>query len=140
PVLHQPVGGRPEFVRIGEDFGLESMKPPKTRSVAEYNMRSTHFKMRSTHPPSRGVPEVPKTGQNTPQRRRCKNCPKLFTPNRPWGRFCSPKCRMEFNRNGAAFGKLRELLPKWIAKLVARELKVIDQRIAAIEAELFRKS
>lgn len=37
-------------------------------------------------------------------------------------RFCKVKCRREFHRNGAGFGKLRDALPKWIAKEVAKQL------------------
>lgn len=29
--------------------------------------------------------------------RQCANCSREFTPNRPWQRFCSPKCKKEFH-------------------------------------------
>lgn len=59
------------------------------------------------------------------RRRRCDNCPKFFMQKRSDQRFCKPACRKEFNRNGAAFGKLRELLPKWITKEVSRQLEAL---------------
>lgn len=64
------------------------------------------------------------------RRRRCDNCPKFFMQKRLDQRFHSPACRKEFNRNGAAFGKLRELLPKWIEKEVRKQLEALRSEYA----------
>ena len=60
-----------------------------------------------------------------PRRQRCKNCPRFFHPREKGGspqEFCSDNCRKEFHRNGAAFGALREKLPGYIDKSVAKHL------------------
>jgi hypothetical protein len=59
------------------------------------------------------------------RRRRCDNCPKFFQQTKVDHRFCTVKCRREFHRNGAGFGKLKDALPKWIAKEVAKQLAAV---------------
>jgi len=56
-------------------------------------------------------------------RKRCANCPKFFSQTKPNKRFHSNACRIEFNNNKSGFGKLRELLPKMVAREVAEQLR-----------------
>jgi hypothetical protein len=72
----------------------------------------------------------------TPKRVRCDNCPKFVLQYRPWQRFCSAKCRREFQRNGAGFGQLKERIPKMVAKEVARQIleTFTVEGIAAVQA------
>jgi hypothetical protein len=46
------------------------------------------------------------------------------------------KCRREFQRNGAGFGQLKDRIPKWIEKEVARQIleTFTPEGIAAVQA------
>lgn len=89
-------------------------------------MRPTLQKQASDASKDGSASEPPTDEEKPPlRRRRCDNCPKIFMQKRADQRFHSPACRKEFNRNGAAFGKLRELLPKWIEKEVRKQLEAL---------------
>ena len=76
-------------------------------------------------PPGATGHAIPEERAAQPKRKRCKNCPRFFTRSRRAGSpqlFCSENCRKEFHRNGAAFGALRDKLPGYIDKAVAKHL------------------
>lgn len=85
----------------------------------------------SLNPPDASKPEPVEL-----KRRRCDNCPKFFMQTRADHRFHSAKCRREFHRNGAGFGQLKERIPKFITKEVARQIVELltPEGIAAVQA------
>jgi hypothetical protein len=68
----------------------------------------------------RRVPTEPAALAKFPKSR-CKNCPKFFPKTRPNREFCSEDCKNEYNRNGSAFGPLRERLTKLIERRTKEE-------------------
>ncbi len=72
----------------------------------------------------------PKPEINLP-RKRCKNCPKFFRMTKPNREFCSDKCRREWGHNKAGFGRLREFMPKMIAREVREQLAELRAVIVA---------
>lgn len=69
-------------------------------------------------------------------RRRCKNCPAIFTPNQKHQQFCGPQCRKQYNVFGGAFVRVREAAEKFIKQRI-RELSPADEtRIAALEKRI----
>lgn len=64
-------------------------------------------------------------------RKRCKNCPKFFRMTKPNREFCSDHCRAMFHHNKAGYGKLREFMPKMIAREVREQLAELRAVIVA---------
>src|SRR5271156_4605710 len=62
--------------------------------------------------------------RTNPQRRRCRNCGKLFDAFRIDHWFHNATCRKQFHRDGTAFGKLKQSLTKHIEKEITRQLAV----------------
>lgn len=66
-------------------------------------------------------------------RKRCENCPKFFEKKRSWQRFCSKECKDQFNKNGSAYGKLKDTLTKLIVTevrlAISSELRVLVQEL-----------
>ena len=76
------------------------------------------------------------------EKRRCAYCNKLIDLTKPNRRFCNDRERNAFHQQGMALGPLKEKLPKWIAKEVAKQLAELwDTRLAsiALEAERLNK-
>jgi protein-arginine kinase activator protein McsA len=71
---------------------------------------------------------------------RCQNCPKVFPQKMKHQRFCSSRCRNQFNNNRSGFGVLKERLPKFIAdevkkamlNLIVDEVDRVSKESAAI--------
>lgn len=56
-------------------------------------------------------------------RKRCENCPKFFEKKRSWQRFCSKECKNQFNKNGSAYGKLKDTLTKLIKTEISSQVR-----------------
>jgi hypothetical protein len=84
--------------------------------------------------PAATPPLSPDPWRKAAGKKPCKNCPRWFKPREKGGSeqlFCTDDCRKEFHRNGAAFGKLREQLPKMIGKEVERHAPAIVEQLRA---------
>ena len=65
------------------------------------------------------------------EKRRCLYCFKLFDLTKPNKKFCRLHHQQAYNREGMAFGPLREKLPKWISKEVAKQLGQLETKLRA---------
>jgi hypothetical protein len=101
--------------------------PPVSRGAVEYSAPVQNFAMKPGE-----------TWKKAAGKKPCKNCPHWFKPREKGGSeqlFCTNECRKEFHRNGAAFGKLREQLPKMIAKEVERQAPQIIAQLRDVLRE-----
>jgi hypothetical protein len=71
------------------------------------------------------------------RRHACLNDGKLYWKTRPNKKFCSRKCKEEFNRYGSAFGPLRD----WLTKLIEKNAKgeAVRQFTAYLSSKDFRR-
>jgi hypothetical protein len=65
---------------------------------------------------------------------RCGFCNKKISKNRPWQKFCSTKCRMDFQKSGTLPGVAIERLVKkfvlrWTDAIIDREMKKAKAKI-----------
>lgn len=80
------------------------------------------------------------------RKRRCRNCDQWYWPrvflkgtskkNKGGGspqRFCTPACRKEYNRNGSAFGPLRDKIRRLIASEVKKQVQEVAKRVEVLE-------
>lgn len=70
------------------------------------------------------------------ERKRCKNCPKMFPKTRPNREFCTPACKKEFHRHGSAFGPLKETLQNLVKGWLRSFQEDTDQNTIAINKRL----
>lgn len=70
--------------------------------------------------------------RSNPKRRRCKNCDRGFMAIRHDHWFCRSRCRIQFHKNGNAFGKLKQTMQSIIRKELNRILS--SEGIAAVQA------
>lgn len=92
-----------------------------------------------------GIPKAPPIPKRRPRKRRCRNCDQWYLPrvfrkgvgkNKGGGspqRFCTPACRKEYNRNGSAFGPLRDKVRGLIAREVKKQLTDVVNEIGSLK-------
>lgn len=86
-------------------------------------------------PQSSAAPPDAAESSERPTRKRCKNCPKFFELTKPNREFCTPKCKAEFHRYGAAYGPLKEKLERLVTAASKAEAA---KAVAPVVAELVK--
>ena len=70
--------------------------------------------------------------EKPPERRRCFNCGKMITKNKPWQKFCTAKCRMQFNQYGGAFYPLKPKIMRAIEWNIRHRFLELKNEIAEL--------
>lgn len=64
------------------------------------------------------------------KRRRCDNCPKLYTPRTKEHRFCNPTCRAEYHRFGPILERLGDQIDRKVEEIALyKTWRVYDQQM-----------
>ena len=86
----------------------------------------TRLRAAPTRRKRRGITNHPQGEPNAPERRRCKNDGRVFTPHAKHQEFCCDNCRKTFHKFGG---------PSW-PRIQDEITKEVRRQIAAIRAEL----
>jgi len=71
-----------------------------------------------------------------PRKSRCTNCAEQYLQTREDHRFCQPKCRWEFHRNGGvSFAKTKYIIEQEVERRVAQA----ESRLAKKFSDILRK-